>query len=421
MPILCAGTASIDITPPVGADLAGGAFGPARGGLHPLSAAALFLTDGFTGLVLIAADVIGFDTDYADAIRGAAARRVGLPASHVMLTATHTHHGPATAADRHRGALDPAYRKRLQARLVELAADATASPRPVSLSAGRGTCAGVAENRVAPDGPVDAQLGVLRVDDLDGRPLAALINAAVPPVRLHGHGDLSPGFPVFLRAGVRAALNPEMEVLYLMGAAGDLTPTGDPAHALANSRRVGQALAAAAVEALASARSGPAVLAAATVACRLPLAPLPPADSLRELIRAGESRLSTLDPQSADWRYCEAKARLAWAREALAVVASGQAQPEEQLIRLHGFRVGPALIVGIPGEPFSECGQAIKAAAPAVTLIAALADGSEGSFPTRRACETGHAAAPRDCGRYRPEVGETVAAAGVELVRVLMG
>lgn len=428
MPTLCAGLASIDITPSVGTELSGGAFGPATAVLHPLTATALYLTDGFTGVVVISADVIGFDTDYAEAIRGAAARRVGVPVAHVLLTATHTHGGPATAAYRNWGAPDAAYRQRLRARLVELADQAAASPCPVTLAAGYGACPGIAANRVVDGTPADDQVGVLRVENLDGRPLAVVVNFAVHPVTLHGTGFLTPDYIHHLREALRRELDPEVEVLFLLGAAGDVDPTGfvfaDPAGARDNARRVGLALADAVVKTPTT--PGPAALAAAETAVDLPLTPLPDADTLRAEIARREAELPTFPPLPTDWGYCATKTRLEWASEALAVVESGAPQPAVKTIRLHGLRLGPALAVGLPGELFNAFGQRIKAASSRVVLVAAQTDGSEGYFPDRNAYVVDHYEAtlcPKYCGLYGydPAVGEVVTEAAVRLVRALDG
>jgi hypothetical protein len=91
---LKAGIALADITPPVGVELSGGAFGPSKAVLHPLAAKALLLEQGRAKLLLIVCDLIGFDWDYSLAIRSDISRLHGLPRDAVMFSATHTHCGP---------------------------------------------------------------------------------------------------------------------------------------------------------------------------------------------------------------------------------------------------------------------------------------------------------------------------------------
>jgi len=429
MPIICAGVASADITPPVGMELAGGAFGASSGVLHPLTARALFLTDGFSGALLVSADVVGFDTPYAEAIRISISRRCGVPVERVMLAATHTHGGPATATYRNWGQPDAAYRKRLQGQLVELAARAAAFPEPVEIGAGYGECAGVAVNRVVDGGPTDEQVGVVRIDAADGRPLAALVNYACHPVTLHGfHALITPDFPHLVREEIRGALGEDVEVFYLTGASGDLNPArfdfGNAEQAPLVCRQTGQALAAAALHALARSRSErTGQLAGAVAECALPLAPLPPESQLEETIAKYAARLPQIpNPGPLSWEYCEAKTRLEWAREALAFLRSGQPQPTSHPITLQALRLGPAAIAGIPGELFSAFGRQIKAASPSpVTLISEQTNGSEGYFPDRHAFAIEHYEAslcPLYCGLfgYQPHVGEVVAQACGELL-----
>jgi len=433
MPIICAGVASADITPPVGVDLAGGAFGESAGVLHPLTARALFLTDGFTGALLISADVVGFDTPYAEAIRAMASRRCGIPVEHIMLAATHTHNGPATATYRNWGRPDAAYRQRLQRQLVELAAQATASPQPAEIGAEYGECAGVAVNRVAENGPTDEQVGVVRIDTADGRPLAALVNYACHPVTLHGyHGLITPDFPHLVRVDIREALGPEVEVFYLTGASGDLNPAGfvfgNAENAPAVCRRAGQALATAALRALARARGEQTgELACATAECTLPLAPLPPDAVLEEMIEQLAAHLPEIaDPGPANWEFCETTTRLEWAREALAFNRSGRPRPTTRPILLQALRLGPAAIVGIPGELFTTFGRQIKDASPCpVTLISEQTNGSEGYFPDQHAFTVKHyeaALCPMYCDLffYQSHVGKVIARACGELLGQLV-
>ncbi|MHB9105946.1 MAG: hypothetical protein ACYDCO_02720 [Armatimonadota bacterium] len=433
MPIICAGVASMDITPPIGVDLAGGAFGESAGVLHPLTAQALFLTDGFTGALLITADVVGFDTPYAEAIRATAARRCGVPVQNIMLAATHTHNGPATATYRNWGRPDDAYRRKLQGQLVELAARAAASPQPAEIGAGYAVCEGLSVNRVVEGGPVDEQVGVVRIDGADGRPLAALVNYACHPATLHDfHALMTPDFPHLVRAEIRQAMGEDVEVLYLTGACGDLNPAGfvfgDTERAPANCRRTGQELAASALYALARARGEQTgQLACASAECALPLAPLPPERRLLEMIAQYADLLTQIpEPGPRNWEYCEVKTRLEWAREALAFLQSGQPQPAERPVPLQALRLGPAAILGIPGELFSAFGREIKAASPCpTTLISTQTSGSEGYFPDQHAFTVKHYEAvlcPMYCNLfcYQPHVGEVVARAGAELLGQLV-
>jgi hypothetical protein len=134
---LTAGYGERTITPPLGVDLAGYGFYLDRKAvsvLDDLMCRAVHLRAGGRSLVLVSCDVIGFTVDDADAIRAAVAAAHGLPRESVLLAATHTHCGPATQPMPGLGDIDPAYKSRLRALILEAAAEAVSSPRPAESS-----------------------------------------------------------------------------------------------------------------------------------------------------------------------------------------------------------------------------------------------------------------------------------------------
>lgn len=91
-----AGVATVDITPPVGYLLAGYANrkAPSTGVHTPLNAKVLLLDDGSTRAAVVMLDLIWSPGWLTQAIRAALSARVGVPAEHIMVSATHTHGGP---------------------------------------------------------------------------------------------------------------------------------------------------------------------------------------------------------------------------------------------------------------------------------------------------------------------------------------
>jgi hypothetical protein len=423
-----AGTAVANITPPVGAELSGGSFGPSRGVLHPLFARALFLEQDGTRLLLIACDLVGFDWNYALAVRRDIAREHDIPADAVMLTCTHTHSGPATATYRNWGKPDAAYRDGLRATLASLAGDAIGAACCARIGAGTISCPGVAVNRALGDpGATNDELGVIRVDGEHSGLLAVVLNYACHPVNLHSSGMISPDFPHFAEADLHAALGRDVPVLYLSGAGGDLNPANfrsGPGEAMA--AETGGRIAAKALEALPSIRTRcPAVLAAAAREATVPLQRLPGEAELRAFIEVHRRAMKEeRDPSSTNWDYCAHKTKAEWAEEALSVVGSGR-QETSQAIQLQAFRVGDTAIVGVPGEPFAELGVAVaRTGLLSHAFVVSQANGSLGYFPPRAAfeLETYEAAAcPRYTGLYffKPGVGERILEGCLELVAQL--
>src|SRR4051794_41503942 len=94
-----AGAATSNITPPLGQPLAGGWSAPRATHVHDeLHARCLVLDDGQTRLAFAICDNLGIPREVFDAARKKVHEETGLPESHVLLAATHTH--SATTARR---------------------------------------------------------------------------------------------------------------------------------------------------------------------------------------------------------------------------------------------------------------------------------------------------------------------------------
>lgn len=90
--MLKAGFARCDITPPLGAPMAG-YFSKrnAKGILDPLEANAVAVSSGEETLIFVAVDLLGMTRSYIDRIRAAIAERVGIPAGNIFLASLHQH------------------------------------------------------------------------------------------------------------------------------------------------------------------------------------------------------------------------------------------------------------------------------------------------------------------------------------------
>ncbi len=93
---LLAGVARVDITPPVGIRMMSYTVQEcvAEGVERPLTATALVLSDGRIKVVLVACDLLFLQSPHVDRARERVGRHVGVPASHVLISASHTHLGP---------------------------------------------------------------------------------------------------------------------------------------------------------------------------------------------------------------------------------------------------------------------------------------------------------------------------------------
>ena len=196
---LSAGAARRAINPLLGTGKAGlRLFGsPIQAIESDLTATALVLSDGDTKVVLIATDLCVLSMAEAARLRAGVAEALGIPVSHVLLNLSHNHSAPAlpefmamtdTAEDI---PFRTRYEQDLGRWLVEAAVEADARLQPARVGCGWGESAiGVYRRETrdghdvlgeVPDHPIDPSVGVIRVDDLDGNPIAVALPLLRPP------------------------------------------------------------------------------------------------------------------------------------------------------------------------------------------------------------------------------------------------
>jgi arylsulfatase A-like enzyme len=240
-----AGLAKFDITPPGPIWMAG--YGnrkkPSEGVDEPLYARVLTLQQGDDApLVLITADIIGFPRELAEDIAGRLQKEFKLPRENILLVASHTHTGPVIRPnltgmfdlkDKDEAVLRD-YAKFLSARVAAAAAEALAKPEPVRLSFGRGRATFAANRRVFkaggvnfgvnPDGPVDHEVPVLRVDDAQGKVKAIVFGYACHCTTLGGdHYRLGGDWAGYAQEYLERA-HPGATALFVTGCGGDANP-----------------------------------------------------------------------------------------------------------------------------------------------------------------------------------------------------
>jgi neutral ceramidase len=232
-----AGVATIDITPEPGLWMAGFArrTQPAQGTALPLKAKALAIqSGGARPAVIVTTDLLGLTARLTEAAASEVRRRTGIPRSHLLFNASHTHCGPvvdeqlSVAYD-----LSPdqwreirGYTAELEKKLANLVVTAASTLRPAMLAWARGEARFARNRRVqfSADGPVDHSVPILRVSDGDGAWRAIVFGYACHNTTLQDkfvqyHGDYAgvaqaelerrhPGTTALFVAGCGADANP---------------------------------------------------------------------------------------------------------------------------------------------------------------------------------------------------------------------
>lgn len=400
---LLAGAARVNITPYVGAFLAGfaGRDHGSEGVGDELHARAVVLEAGETTAALVACDLIGLSEASVAAIRERVEQATGIPGGHVMVACTHTHSGPTMGILRHPG-LDVELVHVTERKIAGAVIAAHRGLRRAALGVGTGQAriginrrqrrlngsAGIGQN---PAGPIDETVLAVRIDDAErGEPLALIVGHACHPVVLAGQNYLiSADYPGQTAAFVEEAC-PGAVCLFVNGAFGDINPEV-VGGTFEDARRLGRVVAAEALRVAGGIEPhAEAAVAVAGQTVEAPLAGLPPADELHQLI---ENRTWELDGQLAQRRISRERREddqlLGWARDALAEWDKPR-RPASRPLELQGLRLGDGLLVGMPGETFVEIGAAVRAAAPlAATFVVGCANGNVGYIPTARAFAEG--------------------------------
>jgi len=243
-----AGLASTVITPEQPMWMAGYAARtkPSEGKVHDLRAKALALEDAQGArVVIVTVDLLGISRTMRDWLEKEVGRRYKLPPEALLLSASHTHCGPAVREARYSvygdnfyGLSDEQvqqsgqYAEDLQQKLLQLIGQAMEDLAPARLSYSHAR-AGFAMNRRSkveqgyqiqpnPDGPVDHDVPVLRVDSPDGKLRAVLFGYACHCTTLDFYqfcGD----YAGFAQAYIEQE-HPGTAALFIAGCGGDQNP-----------------------------------------------------------------------------------------------------------------------------------------------------------------------------------------------------
>jgi len=182
-----AGAATVDITPPLGTPLNGYGDRLGRGATSvrdPLTARCLYLSDGETNLFFVTTDLCVVNRELREAVLQVAPTIV--PPENIILTATHNHNGTG-------GMIEPVIFRTVSGpfnpEILDFTAERIARAMEIAFeNRERATVAWgttrqdvLSANRRFDDGPIDPQIGVIKVEDADGNPISIIGNFAAHP------------------------------------------------------------------------------------------------------------------------------------------------------------------------------------------------------------------------------------------------
>ncbi len=469
---LQAGVSRVTITPPVGIRMLGYTVqaGNSEAIERELTATALMLTDGQTKVVVIACDIVFIQSPHVDRMRDRIGEKLGIPAAHVMINCSHTHLGAmlpgwkTETGEQQR--LQERYVAVLEESLTGLAAMANGNLQPARIGAGRGSVA-IGINRREklpgggimigenPEGAVDREVSVIRVDDLTGKTLATVYAVGCHTVVLGPKTkSLSPDFIGPAREIIEATT--AAPSLFLQGAAGNVNPvcgigTGGPEQ-YDDAERLGAMLAGETLKTWAGIRthnrSGPrrvvqsvaaisvwdyeplptdCVEFLGTVSRRLTLdmAPLPDQEFAdKQLAERRHARDAAIARGDAPGAINVVQRLYDWAELVSQTVAAGK--PVTRDLDVWAMRINDIGIATVNGEAFAELSLQVKAKSPlANTVFLGYSNGCLGYFPTPEAFAEGGMEVIDSVRNYMlpasftPEWGPTIVKTALELLAEL--
>lgn len=204
----------------------------------PLFAKALVLKNGSATVVLIAIDAVAIGeigrigNTFLAEVRGQLEKELGIPPASVVINASHCH---------------GLVRSDTAALTVQAVKQAWKGLTPAKVGAGTAQEDRISENRrlrmkdgsevdmrrayalprdadVESVGPIDPEIGLLRIDRADGRPLAALYQFACHPIMNPPNKGNSADFPGFASKLIEESLGEGAIALFVQGCGGDINP-----------------------------------------------------------------------------------------------------------------------------------------------------------------------------------------------------
>lgn len=407
-----AGAATANISPHLGCSLAGNMTDHLARDLHDeLHVRALVLDNGQARLALATVDSCAVPRSIFDAAKQLIQQHTGIPASHVLLSATHSHSCPA-ATHLFQSLPDPQYTAFLTARIADAVRLAVQRLEPAQIGWGIGrepsqlfnrryhmkpgtelktplggvdkvrTNPGYANpNIVKPAGPIDPDLGILAVHAANGRPVAVLGSYALHYVGGTGADTISADyFPVWGDTLLREAGLPLHATVTMMtnacsGNINNVDVTAKP-QSYPPFGKIQQVSAILAAESL---RVWKNVKFESWVDLKAAIREIELGVRLPSTAEAAAARKIVGDNPPNSFR----KAEDIYARET--VFLARDYQPSTKVI-VQALRLGGLGIGTFPGEAFCELGLEVKKKSPtSATMIIELANGYHGYIPTEEA------------------------------------
>ena len=404
---LKAGVAKVNITPPVGVYLSGGLRKRVSQTVGtPLYAKALVLDNGETQIGFLALDLLVIEKETIASAGEIIKAQTGIDIENIMVSASHTHSGPYTTTNVFDGdeGVDKEWLSTLSGKMAESVSSAHSSLAEAKIGTAKGHEESISHHRrmkmkdgsawndwlrppgdqiVGVCGPIDPEVGAVKVEKMDGSTLGAIINFSCHN-NAGGITGISADFGGYAMEVIERVEGNDSVALFTPGACGNIGAGG----AIRGAVKMGKVLGAEALKTLVRASTMEDVkLAAVRREIDLPLRKFElQIDEILKIWPSGEDVF----------------------REEMDCLK--EIKGDHVSTYIQAFVIGDTAFVSVPGEMFVELGLEIKEKSPFKhTFVVELANDYVGYIPTRIAFEEGgYETLNARSSKVAPEAGELV-------------
>ncbi len=398
---LSAGSSEIIITPPIGADMEGYSKRIAQGVNDDIRATAVVLDNSSHKTAICSVDLCELKKPLIESVRNRIAHKIGISPGAVIVAATHTHSGPSLDSD---NIINQKWLLEFEDKLVKVVLDANDNLRDAEIGSAIGEAEGIGGNRNdLQNGPIDHSVNLIKIVDAENKKIiAVVINYSCHATTLDLHNKLiTADYPGFAREYIVKFFK-GIKVLFLNGACGDINPGGYsaedsamgipiPNRTFERAIEIGEILGKEALRLIKKTLTHRQVnIQTETRTVHMPLKKMKlPAEADLKFIKA-QKKLKALDlaevSDKKEYYRCKIEAIYAEYEKKQAktffYAYSNRIVPNE----IQGVAIGDSLLVGFPGEVFTEIGTSLKEYSSfKKTLAVSYANDYAGYFPSRKA------------------------------------
>ncbi|MEW6234522.1 MAG: neutral/alkaline non-lysosomal ceramidase N-terminal domain-containing protein [Candidatus Omnitrophota bacterium] len=449
---LLAGAAKSNITPMLDVSLAGWMTDRTASHIHDdLYARCLVLNNGEAEIAIAICDLLAIGREQADEAKRLIQKHTGILPERILIAATHTHTGPTTAHV-FQSEPDKEYIRWCAQRIADGVRRAKNNLRPARIAWGAGNEESLVFNRryfmkpgtmpenpwgrnddlvkmnpgydnpnvEKPAGPVDPQLCVIAIQDLEGYPIAVLGNYALHYVGSENGNEVSADYfgmwdDLVERelAPVKNSEKPPCIAILTNGTSGDINNIDihkrvKPSYPYDQMNQVARIAAAKALKVMENMEYRDWV----------------PLDIKEKWLETGVRKPSADEIEEAKNILQQAGSEIKTLRQIYARESVLMADwPEKVEIPVQALRIGDAGIATLPGEVFVELGLEVKKKSPfLLTFCIELANAYDGYIPTAAAHQQGGYETWRARSSFlAPDAGAKIVAAALDMLEQIHG